>query len=428
MTSAAVIGRIEALFRAEAARITAALTRVLGDVALAEDCTQDALIAAIEHWPSDGMPREPGAWLMTTARNRALDRLRRDSLVDRKHRDIAAEGEGFGASVTPDFATALTEALDQPVADDILRLIFVACHPLLGVDARVALALRMVGGLTTGEIARAFLTQEATMAQRIVRAKRTLSSAGVPFELPGPQDLPERLDAVLEVIYLIYNEGYAASVGPDWTRPDLCAEALRLAHRLTDALPEASEPHALVALIELQQARTAARVDQNGQAVLLMDQDRARWDALAIRRGLESLERARATATLVDRYLLQAEIAACHAQARQAADTDWSRIAALYGLLARAAPSPVVDLNHAVAIGKAEGPATALPKVEKLLTDPALVAYAPLPLVYGDLLEQLGRWGEAAAAFERAAELCENLTQREIIERRRLQCLTRKQN
>lgn len=394
---------LDTLWRMEAPRLIARLTRMLGDVGQAEEMAQDVLVAALERWPAEGVPGNPAAWLMTAARNRAIDRLRQRQLHRRKHEQLALEREG-DAMAGPDS----DDRLEDDIGDDLLRLVFIACHPVLPKEARVALTLRLLGGLSTEEIARAFLQPEPTVAQRIVRAKRSLAQKRVPFEVPRKADLRERLDSVLEVIYLIFNEGYSATAGDDWMRPALCEEALRLGRVLAGLMPQAAEVHGLLALMELQASRTRARVGPEGEPVLLPDQDRARWDRLQIQRGLQALERAAQLGGAGEPYALQAAIAACHARAPHAEDTDWVRIAALYGQLAAAMPSPVVELNRAVAIGKAAGPAAALALVETLRDDPALRDYAPLPAVRGDLLERLGRRAEAREAFERAAALTRN--------------------
>jgi len=405
---------IEAVWRIESARIIASLARMVC-VGLAEELAQDALVAALEHWPGAGVPDNPGAWLMATAKNRALDRLRRDGLQARKHEQIGHDLEAQQALVVPDFVDALGAAREDDIGDDLLRLIFTACHPVLSTDARVALTLRLLGGLTTDEIARAFLLPEPTIAQRIVRAKRTLAAARVPFEVPRADALAPRLASVLEVIYLVFNEGYAATVGGDWMRPALCEEALRLGRILAELTPNEPEVHGLVALMEIQASRTAARIDAAGRPVLLLDQNRARWDRLLIRRGLAALERAEALGGALGPYALQAAIAACHARANTAQQTDWARIAALYDALAELAPSPVVELNRAVAVGMAFGPAAGLEIVDALASEPSLENYHWLPSVRGDLLAKLGRLDEARVAFERAAALTRNARERELL-------------
>jgi RNA polymerase sigma-70 factor (ECF subfamily) len=381
------------------------------DVGTAEDLAQDALVAALERWPETGVPDNPGAWLMAAAKRRAIDLFRRDKLLDRKHDEL-------GYEIDARHGTALEEldaALDDDIGDDLLRLVFTTCHPVLSTEARVALTLRLLGGLTTAEIARAFLVPEPTIAPRIVRAKRTLAEANVPFEVPRPAELPARLSSVLEVIYLIFNEGYTATAGSDWVRPTLCEEALRLGRVLAELMPQEAEVHGLVALMELQASRLRARVDPVGKPVLLLDQDRARWDQLLIRRGLAALQRATELGGTPGPYALQAAIAACHARARTPEETDWVRIAALYDALGRVSPSPVVELNRAVAVGMAFGPAAGLAIVDELTTEPVFKAYHLLPAVRGDLLEKLGRLDEARAEFERAASLTRNERERELL-------------
>ncbi len=404
----AVHDTIATVWRLESARITACVARVVRDIGVAEELAQDALVAALEHWPKQGVPDNPAAWLMTTAKRRALDHLRHRQMADARHADIAADREALGASHVPDFVDALDQARQDDIGDDLLRLIFTACHPVLSADARVALTLKLLGGLTTHEIARACLVPEATIAQRIVRAKRALSEAGVPFEVPRGEALGERLASVLEVVYLVFNEGYTATAGADWMRPALCDEALRLGRMLAELAPHQAEVHGLVALMEIQASRTAARTDAQGRPVLLGDQDRGRWDHLLIRRGLAALERADLLTTAPGPYHLQAAIAACHARAVRVADTDWARIAALYDELARVAPSPVVELNRAVAVAMHAGPAAGLVLVDALMKHEALRQYHWLPSVRGDLLARLGRHGEARAEFERAADLAGN--------------------
>jgi len=416
---AATHAAIAAVWKREAGRIIAALARLLsGDVGSAEEIAQDALVTALERWPADGVPDNPGAWLMTAAKHRALDRLRREALRARKHEQIGRELESLQAGVEPDFVDALDAARRDDVGDDLLRLIFTACHPALSAEARVALTLRVLGGLSTGEIARAFLVPEATVAQRIVRAKRTLGAARVAFEVPGPEARAERLASVLEVIYLIFNEGYSAAAGRDWTRPALCGEALRLGRVLAGLAPDEGEAHGLVALMEIQASRLAARSDAQGRPVLLMDQDRRRWDRLQIRRGLAALRRAEALGGARGPYALQAALAACHARARTPQETDWPRIVALYDELARVAPSPVVALNRAVAVGMAQGPAAGLELIDALAGDPALQRYHLLPGVRADLLARLGRRAEARAEFERAAELAGNEREKALLRER----------
>jgi RNA polymerase sigma factor (sigma-70 family) len=383
----------------------------VGDVGSAEDLAQDALVAALEKWPETGVPDNPGAWLMATAKRRAIDGFRRGKMLERKHAEIVHE-----LADAPESALAEAErALEDHVGDDLLRLVFIACHPVLSTEARVALTLRMLGGLTTPEIARAFLVPEPTLTQRIVRAKKTLADARVPFELPPPDQLGERLASVLEVIYLIFNEGYSATAGDDWLRPALCEDALRLGRVLAQLMPGEPEVHGLLALMEIQASRARARVGPEGQPILLLEQDRGRWDQLLIRRGLAALERAQALGTRLGRYGLQAAIAACHARARTADETDWVRIAALYHALATVAPNPVVDLNRAVAMAMAFGPAAGLEIVDGLREEPALASYHLLPSVRGDLLFRLERWQEAAAEFERAAAMTKNERERALL-------------
>jgi RNA polymerase sigma factor (sigma-70 family) len=407
---------VEAVWRIESTRLIARLARMLGDVGLAQELAQDAMVAALEHWPASGVPDNPGAWLMTTARNRALDHLRRQQLQRRTHAE-------FGDDLAPAALAGDPEIdADDPVGDDLLRLIFTACHPVLSTEARVALTLRLLGGLTTGEIARAFLVPEPTIAQRIVRAKRTLAAAHVPFEVPRGAELGARLASVLEVIYLIFNEAYAATAGDEWIRPQLSDEALRLGRVLAGLAPEEPEVHALVALMEIQASRFAARLGPSGEPILLLDQDRARWDQLLIRRGLAALDRAEALGQQPGPYFLQAAIAACHARARTAEETDWARITALYATLAALTPSPVVELNRAVAVGMAFGPAAGLELVDPLMSEPSLKAYHLLPSVRGDLLQKLGRLDEARAEFERAAALARNARERKLLLGRAAAC------
>jgi RNA polymerase sigma-70 factor (ECF subfamily) len=411
VTAADTHRAIEAVFRIESARLIAGLTRIVRDVGLAEELAQDALVIALERWPASGVPDNPGAWLMTTAKRRAIDALRKRALHGRKEDAIAHEIE----TRLEDAATDLDSVLDDHFGDDLLRLVFVSCHPVLSTEARVALTLRLLGGLTTAEIARAFLVPEATMAQRIVRAKRTLAEAGVPFEVPRGADLAARLSSALEVIYLIFNEGYSATAGDDWLRPALCEDALRLGRIVAGLVPGEPEVHGLVALMEIQASRAGARVGPSGEPVLLLDQDRSRWDQLLIRRGLAALERAEALGGAGGPYALQAAIAACHARARTAAETDWARIAALYDALAQRTPSPVVELNRAVAISMAFGPAAGLEIVETLTTEPSLAGYHLLPAVRADLLAKLSRFDEARADFERAAGLTTNARERTLL-------------
>jgi len=406
---------IEAVWRIESAKVVAGVARLVRDVGLAEEFAQDALVAALEHWPAEGVPDNPGAWLMTTAKHRALDRLRQDALHARKHEELGADLEALEAHVVPDFVDALGAAREDDIGDDLPRLVFTACHPVLSMDARVALTLRLLGGLTTDEIARAFLQPEPTIAQRIVRAKRTLAAARVPFEVPRADALAARLAAVLEVIYLIFNEGYSATAGDDWVRPALCEEALRLGRIVAELVAHESEAHGLVALMEIQASRLHARVDAAGRPVLLLDQDRARWDPLLIRRGLAALERSEALGGARGPYALQGAIAACHARAHTPEATDWPQIVALYDALAEVAPSPVVALNRAVAVGMAFGPAAGLELVDALGAEPALARYHWLPSVRGDLLEKLGRTDEARAEFARAADMTRNARERELL-------------
>jgi len=406
---------IEAVWRIESAKVIAHAARLVRDVGLAEELAQDTLVTALERWPVDGLPDNPGAWLMAAVKNRALDRLRQDALHARKHEELGADMDALQSHVVPDFVDALAEASEDDIGDDLLRLVFTACHPLLSTDARVALTLRLIGGLTTDEIARAFLAPEKTIAQRIVRAKRTLSEARVPFEVPRAAELPARLASVLEVLYLVFNEGYSATAGDDWMRPTLCAEALRMGRVVVGLMPNESEVLGLVALMEIQASRTQARTDAEGRPVLLMDQDRSRWDPLLIRRGLAALERAEALGGARGPYALQAALAACHARARRAEETDWAQIVALYDALAVVAPSPVVEINRAVAVGMAFGPEAGLEIVDALAAEPALASYHWLPSVRGDLLAKLGRLDEAQAEFERAAAMTRNARERELL-------------
>jgi RNA polymerase sigma factor (sigma-70 family) len=403
---------IQAVWRIESARLIAGLTRLVRDVGLAEDLAQDALVAALEQWPESGVPENPGAWLMATAKHRAIDLLRRRARLERKHEEL---GRQLKEAEEPEIETAL----DDGVEDDLLRLIFMTCHPVLSRDARVALTLRLLGGLTTSEIARAFLATEATIAQRIVRAKRTLAEARVPFEVPSERERAARLDSVLEVVYLVFNEGYSATAGDDWIRPSLCAEALRLGRILAELAPAEPEVHALVALMELQASRLPARVGADGVPVRLLDQDRARWDRVLITRGLAALERAQALGGGLGPYGLQAAIAACHARAGTAEETDWVRIAALYDALCQLAASPVVELNRAVAVAMAFGPAAGLELVDALAAEPALEAYHLLPSVRAELLARLGRESEARAELQRAASLARSERERELLLARR---------
>src|SRR5574337_264995 len=406
---------LAAVWRIESARVVGAVMRLVRDLGVAEDLAQDALVAALEHWPRDGVPERPGAWLMAVAKRRALDHLRHRTLAEARHDELAQDLAAQQADVVPDFVDALDAARPDEIGDDLLRLMFTACHPLLSTDARAALTLKVLGGLSTHEIARACLVPEPTIAQRVVRAKRTLAEERVPFEVPRGDALRERLASVLEVVYLIFNEGYTATAGDDWMRPALCDEALRLARMLSRLAPHEAEVQALQALLELQASRTAARTDAQGRPVLLAAQDRTRWDRLLIRRGLDALVRADALGQARGTYRLQADIAACHARAVDAAATDRPRIAGLYGELARIAPSPVVELNRAVAVAMADGPAAGLAIVDALRRDPALVRYHWLPSVRADLLQRLGRPGEARDEFERAAAMAGNVRERELL-------------
>ncbi len=406
---------IEAVWRIEAAKVIGGLARLVRDVGLAEELAQDALVAALETWPRTGVPDNPGAWLMAAARNRALDQLRRHRMLEQKHAELAAETDLAHDIATRERAEAVDAALDDDIGDDVLRLVFTACHPVLSAEARVALTLKLVGGLSTGEIARAHLVPEPTIAQRLVRAKRTLAEARVPFEVPRGEERQERLASVLEVIYLVFNEGFAATSGEDWVRPALCEEALRLGRVLAGLAPDEREVHGLVALMEIQASRLAARVAADGTPILLMDQDRARWDRLLIRRGLAALDRAESLRGALGPYTLQAAIAACHARARVASETDWTRIVALYDALAELAPSPVVELNRAVAVGMAYGPAAGLELADQLEDEPTLKAYHLLPSVRADLLGKLGRRQEAREQWLRASALCRNDRERELL-------------
>ena len=424
-------GAIDAVWRIESAKLIAGLTRIVRDVGIAEDLAQEALVAALEQWPQSGVPDNPGAWLMATAKHRAIDLLRRRTLLDRKHEEVGRELE-IRQQTTPDLEAALDATLEaegsirtktQPDDDDdLLRLVFIACHPVLSTEARVALTLRLLGGLTTDEIARAFLVSEPTIAQRIVRAKRTLAEKQVPFETPRGHELTARLSSVLEVIYLVFNEGYSATAGDDWMRPALCEDALRLGRILAELMPRQAEVHGLVALMEIQASRSKARVGPSGEPVLLLDQNRAQWDQLLIRRGLAALERAEQLGASRGFYTLQGAIAACHARARTSEETDWERIVSLYDELARLAPSPVVELNRAVAIGMAYGPAAGLELVDELKQEPALKDYHLLPSVRGDLLNKLGRLEEAGVEFQRAASLTRNTRERELLLQRAAKC------
>jgi RNA polymerase sigma-70 factor, ECF subfamily len=411
-------GAIDAVWRIESARVIAGLARIVRDVGLAEELAQDALVAALQQWPESGVPRNPGAWLMAIGKRRAIDHLRRTQRFERKLEELGRELEVEGEQAGPD----VDAALDDDLGDDLLRLMFTACHPVLSTEARVALTLRVLGGLTTEEITRAFLVTESTVAQRIVRAKRTLAAARVPFEVPQGPDRAARLSSVLEVIYLVFNEGYSATAGDDWMRPALCEEALRLGRILAELVPAEPEVHGLVALMEIQASRSAARTGPSGEPVLLLDQDRARWNQLLIHRGLAALERAEALGGALGPYALQAAIAACHARARTPEETDWGRIAALYEALAQLAPSPVVELNRAVALAMAFGPATGLELVDALTSEPSLRSYHLLPSVRGDLLAKLGRFDEAREQFERAASLTQNECERTMLLERAAAC------
>ena len=411
-------GIIEAVWKVEAPRHIAGLARIVRDVGLAEDLAQEALVAALQRWSESGIPDNPGAWLMATAKNRAMDHFRREQLLERKHEELGREMQVRELAV-PDFEAAI----DDDIGDDLLRLIFTACHPVLSAEARVALTLRMLGGLTTQEIARAFLVSESAIAQRIVRAKRSLTEARVPFEVPRGWDRAARLSSVLEVIYLIFNEGYSATAGEDWMRPGLCEEALRLGRLLAELVPNEAEVHGLVGLMEIQASRSKARVGNSGEPVLLLDQNRGQWDQLLICRGLAALGRAEELrGGALGPYALQAAIAACHARARTAEETDWSRIAALYDNLARLTPSPIVELNRAVAVAMAFGPAAGLEIVDSLTAEPSLKAYHLLPSVRGDLLKRLSRFNEARAEFERAAALTNNVREGNLLLARALEC------
>jgi len=409
---------IDAVWRIESARLIAGLARIVRDVGLAEELAQDALVIALERWPESGIPDNPGAWLMATAKHRAIDLFRRNKLLERKHEELGRELKS-----QQDLAMASFDIPeDHEISDDLLRLVFASCHPVLSTEARVALTLRLLGGLTTQEIARAFLVPEPTVAQRIVRAKRTLTEARVPFEVPRGPDLATRLSSVLEVIYLVFNEGYSATAGEDWVRPALCEDALRLGRILAELAPQEPEVHGLVALMEIQASRLHARVGSRGEPILLLDQDRTRWDQLLIRRGLAALDRAEKLGGELGPYGLQAAIAACHARAPTAAETDWHRIAALYGALAQLTPSPVVKLNRAVAVAMAFGPSAGLELIDTLTSEPSLKAYHLLPSVRGDFLFKLGRFTEAQAEFQRAATLTQNAREREFLLNRAAAC------
>jgi len=411
MTSALTHSTIDAVWRIESARLIAGLTRIVRDVGVAEELAQDALVVALERWPESGVPDNPGAWLMATAKHRAIDYFRRNKLLERKHEELGRELKSQQEAAVANFEIAQ----DDDIGDDLLRLVFISCHPVLSTEGRVALTLRLLGGLTTQEIARAFLAPEPTIAQRIVRAKRTLSEAHVPFEVPRGPDLAARLSSVLEVIYLVFNEGYSATAGEDWMRPGLCEDALRLGRILAGLVPNEPEVHGLVALMEIQASRAHARVGPKGEPILLLDQDRGRWDQLLIRRGLAALEHAEELGGTRGHYALQAAIAACHARARTAAETDWKRIAALYDDLAQLLPSPIVELNRAVAVAMAFGPAAGLELIDTLASEPSLKAYHLLPSVRGDFLFKLGRLVEAQAEFERAATMTQNARERELL-------------
>ena len=413
MTATETHRAIDAVWRIESAKLIAGLTRVVHDVGLAEDLAQDALVAALERWPETGIPDKPGAWLMAAAKHRAIDLLRRDKMLDRKHVEV-----GYELELRQDAGADLDAALDDPVGDDLLRLLFISCHPVISREARVALTLRLLGGLTTDEIARAFLASEPAIAQRIVRAKRTLSDAHVPFEVPRREELADRLSSVLEVIYLIFNEGYSATAGDDWMRPQLCEEALRLGRIVAELMPAEAEVHGLVALMEIQASRLRARTGPSGEPILLLDQDRGRWDQVLIRRGLAALKRAESLGASHSPYTLQAAIAACHARARTPEETDWTQIASLYAELAELTPSPVVELNRAVAVGMAFGPAAGLELVDALSSEASLRNYHLLPSVRADLLSKLGRFDEARTEFERAASLTRNARERDLLHQR----------
>lgn len=419
MTATLTHRAIEAVWRIESARIIAGLTRIVRDVGLAEELAQDALLAALEQWPASGVPDNPGAWLMATAKHRAIDLWRRNKLLERKHQEFGRELQAQQEMAVPDFDAAI----DDNIGDDLLRLVFISCHPVLASEARVALTLRLLGGLTTDEIARAFLVSEPTVAQRIVRAKRTLAEARAPFEIPRKAELASRLSSVLEVIYLVFNEGYSATSGDDWMRPALCEEALRLGRIVAELAPREPEVHGLVALMEIQASRSGARVGPAGEPILLLDQNRAQWDQLLIRRGLAALDRAEKLGGNRGPYALQAAIAACHARARTPEETDWTRIVELYGELSRLMPSPVVELNRAVAVAMAFGPAAGLELVDELAAEPSLRSYHLLPSVRGDFLKKLGRFDEARSEFERAADLTRNARERELLLGRARACV-----
>ncbi len=419
MTTADAHRAIDAVWRIESARIIAGLARIVRDVGLAEELAQDALVVALERWPESGVPDNPGAWLMATAKHRAIDRLRRSKLLERKHEELGRDLEARQAFTIAAFETAM----DDEIGDDLLRLMFVSCHPVLATEARIALTLRLLGGLTTDEIARAFLVPEPTIAQRIVRAKRSLNLAQVPFEVPRGPELAARLSSVLEVIYLVFNEGYSATAGDDWLRPALCEDALRLGRILAELAPQEPEVHGLAALMEIQASRARSRVSPSGDPILLLDQNRALWDQLLIRRGLAALDHAEKLSNVPGSYTLQAAIAACHARALTPEETDWVRVATLYQALALLAPSPIVELNRAVAVSMAYGPTAGLELVDALTADPALANYHLLPSVRGDLLQKLGRLLEARAEFERAASLTRNARERTLLQNRANSCI-----
>ena len=417
MTASDTHRAIDAVWRIESAKLIAGLTRIVRDVGQAEDLAHDALVAALEQGPESGIPDNPGAWLMATAKHRAIDQIRRSTMAERKYGELGREVEEIEKTI-PDFDTAI----DDQVGDDLLRLVFIACHPVLSTEARIALTLRLLGGLTTDEIARAFLVPEPTIAQRIVRAKKTLSEARVPFEVPRGAELASRVASVLDVIYLIFNEGYTATAGDDWIRPSLCEEALRLGRIVAELVPNEAEVHGLVALMEIQASRLRARVGPSGKPVPLNEQDRSRWDLVLVRRGLAALERAERVGGTPGSYTLQAAIAACHARARVPEETDWPRIAALYEALSQISPSPIVDLNRAVAIAMAFGPAAGLELVDALTSDPSMKSYHLLPAVRGDFLAKLDRLDEARAEFERAASLTRNARERDLLLERAAAC------
>ena len=420
--TAATHRAIDAVWRIESARIIGALARIVRDVGLAEELAQDALVAALEQWPGSGVPDNPGAWLMATAKHRALDHFRRSKLLERKHEELGRELNSQQESAVANFEVEFDAAKEQNFGDDLLRLLFVSCHPVLSTEARVALTLRLLGGLTTQEIARAFLVPEPTIAQRIVRAKRTLAEARVPFEVPRGPDLAARLSSVLEVLYLIFNEGYSATAGEDWMRPALIEDALRLGRILAGLAPDEPEVHGLVALMEIQASRTHARTNSAGEPILLADQDRTRWDHALIRHGLAELQRAERLNGARSPYALQAAIAACHARAGSSAQTDWPRIATLYDALAQLTPSPIIELNRAVAVSMAFGPQAGLDIVDSLTSDPALKSYHLLPAVRADLLKKVGRLSEAQAEFSRAASLAQNSRERTLLLTRAASC------